>query len=77
MSDEELSTPAKVELVAWSGDVAQLAARLNMPEMELLTRLRRLSPAPEPPDDLAEQIRVRLAENPAMRWDAALLEDRP
>ena len=44
MSDEELSTPAKVELVAWSGDVAQLAARLNMPEMELLTRLRRLSP---------------------------------
>lgn len=44
MSDEELSTPAKVELVAWSGDVAQLAARLNMPELELLTRLRRLAP---------------------------------
>lgn len=31
MSGQKVGTPAKVELVAWSGDVAQLAARLNMP----------------------------------------------
>ena len=37
-----------------------------------------LPEAPEPPDDLAEHIRAKLADHPALRWDAALMEgDRP
>ena len=36
-----------------------------------------LPDAPEPPADLTEQIHTRLAEHPAMRWDAALLETAP
>ena len=42
MSDPA-GTPAKVELVAWRGDVAQLAARLRIPERELTARLRALA----------------------------------
>ena len=38
-----VGTPAKVELVAWRGDVAQLAARLRIPERELTARLRALA----------------------------------
>lgn len=30
---------------------------------------------PEPPDDIAEQVRAKLAQHPAMRWDAALIEE--
>jgi len=41
--NEKLSTTARVELVAWSGDVGQLAACLNMRESELLKRLKRLA----------------------------------
>lgn len=154
----------KVELVAWSGDVGQLAARLRIPKPALTARLKALSrggkgsrlvveapPAnagpvlaalarrvelnamdarqfldwlegklqehgvkkfipddaaainaawkrawriaelnkviakaaedipepPEPPDNLAEQVRAALAEHPALRWDAALLENAP
>lgn len=43
MGNEKLGTPSKVELVAWSGDVSQLAARLRMPEPELLKRLKPLA----------------------------------
>lgn len=43
MSNEKSGTPARVDLVAWSGDVGQLAARLSMPEMELLKRLKPLA----------------------------------
>lgn len=35
----------RVDLVTWSGDTATLAARLQMPESELLARLRRIAKA--------------------------------
>lgn len=35
--------PAKVALVAWSGDASQLACRLNMPEATLTAHLKRLA----------------------------------
>lgn len=35
--------PAKVALVAWSGDASQLACRLNMPEPLLTAHLKRLA----------------------------------
>ena len=38
-----MSTPARVELVAWSGDVSQLAARLGICEKALTTRLKVLA----------------------------------
>ena len=41
--NEKSSTPTKVELVAWSGDVAQLAARLRLSESELMRRLKPLA----------------------------------
>ena len=41
--NEKLSIPAKVDLVAWSGDVAQLAARLRLSESELMRRLKPLA----------------------------------
>ena len=43
MSGQKLSTPAKVVLVAWSGDVSQLAARLGICEKALITRLKALA----------------------------------
>lgn len=36
-------TPAKVELVAWFGDVGQLATRLQTPEPMLTARLKALA----------------------------------
>ena len=38
-----MSTPTKVSLVAWSGDVSQLAARLGICEKALTTRLKTLA----------------------------------
>lgn len=43
MSDQKLSTPAKVVLVAWSGDVSQLSARLGVCEKALTARLKTLA----------------------------------
>ncbi|MFZ1324684.1 MAG: hypothetical protein WAT67_01435 [Candidatus Contendobacter sp.] len=43
MSGKPIPTPAKVELVAWSGDVSQLAARLCLSEPELTRRLKALA----------------------------------
>ena len=43
MSGQKVDMPAKVELVAWSGDVAQLAARLGIHELELMRRLKPLA----------------------------------
>jgi len=63
---------AEVINTAW-----KRAWRINELNKAIAKAAADLPEAPEPPDDLAEQIRVRLAENPAMRWDAALLEDRP
>ena len=38
-----MTTPAKVALVAWSGDVSQLSARLGVCEKVLITRLKALA----------------------------------
>lgn len=38
-----MSTPAKVELVAWSGDVPQLSARLGISEPILTARLKAIA----------------------------------
>ena len=38
-----MSTPTKVALVAWSGDVSQLSARLGVCEKVLITRLKALA----------------------------------
>lgn len=38
-----MSTPVKVELVAWSGDVSQLAARLGVCEKALIARLKAIA----------------------------------
>ena len=38
-----MSTPTKVSLVAWSGDVSQLSARLGVCEKALITRLKALA----------------------------------
>ena len=38
-----MSVPTKVSLVAWSGDVSQLAARLGICEKALTTRLKTLA----------------------------------
>ena len=38
-----MSTPTKVSLVAWSGDVSQLSARLGVCEKVLITRLKALA----------------------------------
>ena len=43
MSGQNIGLPAKVELVAWSGDVSQLAARLCLSESDLLRRLKALA----------------------------------
>ena len=43
MSGQNIGPPAKVELVAWSGDVSQLAARLCLSESYLLRRLKALA----------------------------------
>ena len=43
MSGPKLSTPAKVELVAWSGDVSQLSARLGISEPILTARLKAIA----------------------------------
>ena len=38
-----MSVPVKVSLVAWSGDVSQLSARLGVCEKVLITRLKALA----------------------------------
>ena len=38
-----MSVPTKVSLVAWSGDVSQLAARLGICEKALTTRLKTIA----------------------------------
>ena len=38
-----MSTPAKVVLVAWSGDVSQLSARLGVCEKALTARLKAIA----------------------------------
>ena len=38
-----MSTPAKVVLVAWSGDVSQLSARLGISEPILTARLKAIA----------------------------------
>ncbi len=38
-----MTTPAKVALVAWSGDVSQLSALLGVCEKVLITRLKALA----------------------------------
>ena len=43
MSDQKLSTPVKVALVAWSGDVSQLSARLGICESILTARLKAIA----------------------------------
>ena len=43
MSGQKLSTPAKVVLVAWSGDVSQLSARLGISEPILTARLKAIA----------------------------------
>lgn len=43
MSGQPSAPPVKVALVAWSGDASQLAARLNMSELLLIARLKRLA----------------------------------
>ena len=43
MSGQKLSTPAKVVLVAWSGDVSQLSARLGVCEKALTARLKAIA----------------------------------
>lgn len=43
MSGQNIGIPAKVELVAWPGDVSQLAARLCLSESELMRRLKPLA----------------------------------
>ena len=43
MSGPKLSTPAKVELVEWSGDVSQLSARLGISEPILTARLKAIA----------------------------------
>ena len=53
------------------------AWRINKLNEAIAKAAEHLPEPPEPPDDLAEQIRARLAEHPAMRWDAALMETRP
>ena len=40
---KKLSAPAKVELVAWSGDVSQLSARLGISEPILTARLKAIA----------------------------------
>ena len=53
----------------------QRAWRINELNKVIVKAAADLPEAPEPPDDLAEQIRARLAEHPAMRWDAALIKE--
>lgn len=43
MSGQPAVPPARVQLVAWSGDVSQLASRLNMPERALTARIKALA----------------------------------
>lgn len=52
-----MSGPVGVDLVAWRGDVAQLAARLRIPESELLRQLRRVA--------RSDKSRLVVAVNPA------------
>lgn len=40
---QKASTPPKIDLVAWSGDVSQLATRLRIAEADLLRRLKPLA----------------------------------
>ena len=51
----------------------QRAWRINELNKAIAKAAASLPEAPEPPADLAEQIRAKLAEHPAMRWDAALI----
>ena len=51
------------------------AWRINELNKAIAKAAADLPDTPEPPADLAEHIRVKLAENPAMRWDAALIEE--
>ena len=53
----------------------QRAWRINELNKAIAKAAASLPEAPEPPADLAEKIRARLAEHPAMRWDAALIEE--
>lgn len=55
----------------------QRAWRINELNKVIVKAAADLPEAPEPPADLAEHISAKLAENPAMRWDAALLETAP
>ena len=48
------------------------AWRINELNKAIAKAAADLPEAPEPPANLAKQIRAKLAENPAMRWDAAL-----
>ena len=43
MSGQPFAPPTRVQLVAWSGDVSQLAGRLNMPERALTARIKALA----------------------------------
>ena len=43
MSGQKFCTPAKVVLVAWSGDVSQLSARLGISEPILTARLKAIA----------------------------------
>ena len=43
MSGKPVVPPVKVLLVAWSGDVSQLACRLNMPEPLLTARMKAIA----------------------------------
>ena len=43
MSGQPAVPPARVQLVAWSGDVSQLACRLTMPEPLLTARLKAIA----------------------------------
>ena len=43
MSGQPAVPPARVQLVAWSGDVSQLAGRLNIPERALTARIKALA----------------------------------
>ena len=53
----------------------QRAWRINELNKAIAKAAESLPAAPAAPADLAEQIRAKLAEHPAMRWDAALIEE--
>jgi hypothetical protein len=53
----------------------QRAWRINKLNEVIAKAAEALPEPPEPPADLAEQVRARLEAQPALRWDAALMED--